>query len=118
MRNLLLFSSIALMAIVLLPAVRSGASAPQSKPKIDPPKMLSTVEADCPRHAKHGHHVVTVGMVIDLSGLPTKLAVAKTDDPTLNQSALDAVKQYRFKPAMANGRPAAIEIFVDVNVDC
>jgi len=30
---------------------------------------------------------------------------------------LEAVKQYRFKPAMENGKPVAVELNVSVNVD-
>ena len=33
----------------------------------------------------------------------------------MNQSAVDAVKQYKFKPAMENGRPVAVYLNVEVN---
>ena len=33
----------------------------------------------------------------------------------MNQSAVDAVKKYVFKPAMENGKPVAVYLNVEVN---
>jgi protein TonB len=33
----------------------------------------------------------------------------------LDEKAVEAVKQYRFKPAMENGRPVTVEMYVVVN---
>jgi protein TonB len=35
----------------------------------------------------------------------------------MNQSAVDAVKQYKFKPAMENGRPVSVYLNVEVNFE-
>jgi outer membrane biosynthesis protein TonB len=35
----------------------------------------------------------------------------------MNQSAVDAVKRYQFKPAMENGRPVAVYLNVEVNFE-
>jgi protein TonB len=32
----------------------------------------------------------------------------------LDEKALEAVRQYRFRPAMENGKPVAVEMNVDV----
>ncbi len=32
----------------------------------------------------------------------------------LDEKAAEAVRQYRFKPAMVNGKPVTVEMFVDV----
>jgi len=33
----------------------------------------------------------------------------------LDQKAIDAVRQYRFKPAMKDGKPVQVDLYVDVN---
>jgi protein TonB len=33
----------------------------------------------------------------------------------LDEKAVEAVRQYRFKPAMKDGRPVPVEIYVEVN---
>jgi protein TonB len=32
----------------------------------------------------------------------------------LDERAVEAVKQYKFKPAMENGRPVTVEMYIDV----
>jgi TonB family protein len=75
-----------------------------------------------------------VHLVVDEQGVPANVELvhgyvlpkSKDDSkPTisqgvldiLNRNAVDAVKQYRFKPAMENGKPVAVELNVGVNVD-
>jgi protein TonB len=45
-----------------------------------------------------------------------KKAARKAADG-MNQSAVDAVKQYKFKPAMENGRPVSVYLNVEVNFE-
>jgi TonB family protein len=80
--------------------------------------------------------VVTVSLVVDEHGQPQNVHIVRgmgigTDgrpDPKLkkaarkaadgmNQSAVDAVKQYKFKPAMENGRPVSVYLNVEVNFE-
>jgi len=32
----------------------------------------------------------------------------------MDERAVEAVKQYKFKPAMENGRPVTVEMYIDV----
>jgi TonB family protein len=78
--------------------------------------------------------VVTVSLVVDEHGQPQNVHIVRgmgigpdgRPDPKfkkawrkaadgMNQSAVDAVKQYKFKPAMENGRPVAVYLNVEVN---
>lgn len=58
---------------------------------------------------------VLVYLVVDASGRPTRLRVARGLGAGLNEKALDAVSHYKFKPAMENGQAVAVEMYVDVN---
>jgi len=80
--------------------------------------------------------VVTVSLIVDEHGQPQNVHIVHglgtgpdgKPDPKLkkaarvamdgmNQSAVDAVKQYKFKPATENGRPVAVYLNVEVNFE-
>jgi protein TonB len=49
---------------------------------------------------------------IDESGNVTKATVTKSDAEILNQPAIDAVMQWKFKPALKGGKPIAVEVTI------
>jgi hypothetical protein len=57
------------------------------------------------------------GYVLPISKDDSKPTISQGVLDILNRNAVDAVKQYRFKPAMENGKPVAVELNVEVNVD-
>ncbi len=57
---------------------------------------------------------VTVGMTVDASGKPTDLKVIQASDEFTDGAILDAVSQYRYKPATLNG--TAVPMGVTLNV--
>ena len=70
--------------------------------------------------------IVTLSFLVDVQGNPQNVHVIKsiagTVDTyrraaalTLDQRAIDAVKQYKFKPAMKDGKPVAVILNVQVN---
>jgi protein TonB len=56
-----------------------------------------------------------ISLVIDEHGMPHDLQVIRSLEPSLDQNALNAVSQYRFKPAMRNGTPFSVRITVEVD---
>jgi|GEM_PF-1033595 len=59
--------------------------------------------------------VVLVHLVVDEQGLPQHLHVSRGLGDGLNEKAVEAVRQYRFKPATENGKPVAVWLNVEVN---
>ncbi len=55
-----------------------------------------------------------VSMVVDAHGLPEDLHVLKKLDPGLDLSALEAVRNYRFFPAIRNNEPVPAAVVVSV----
>jgi protein TonB len=56
-----------------------------------------------------------VHMMIDTQGIPRDLTIVRSRGAALDQSALNAVSQYRFKPSLdATGVPVAMPINVEV----
>ena len=59
--------------------------------------------------------VCLVGMIVDAAGMPQNVHVISSLEPGLDQNAIEAVKHYRFKPAMKDGHPVAVLVNVEVN---
>jgi protein TonB len=61
--------------------------------------------------------VVTVSIIVDATGKPQNVRVTRGVGMGLDEKAIEAVKQYRFKPATENGKPVAVYLNVEVNFE-
>src|SRR5262245_65257941 len=59
---------------------------------------------------------VVVDVLIDRQGLPQSIQVIK-GDPILASSALEALRQWRWKPCRLNGKAVAMEATIVVNFE-
>jgi protein TonB len=57
---------------------------------------------------------VDVNVVIDPTGRVIDAQVVRSTDPAFDDPALEAVKQWTFKPAKQNGVPSATRILVPI----
>lgn len=64
--------------------------------------------------AKKVEGVVTVIFVVDASGKVTDPRVEKSTDPAFEKPALDAVKQWKFEPALRSGERVACKMRVPI----
>ena len=85
---------------------------------VSAPVPLNTVDpqfSDEARRAKY-QGVCLISMIVDVHGLPQDVRVVRPLGMGLDQKALEAVRQYRFKPAMKDGKtPVPVMITVEVN---
>jgi len=87
--------------------VGGGVSAPEVIFQVDPE---FSEEA---RKAKFSGDLY-VSVIVDEQGRPTHVRVVRAIGMGLDEKAIEAVKQYKFKPAMLHGKP--VKVAVDVNV--
>ena len=66
------------------------------------------------RKAKAAGNVL-VYLQVDAQGRPTHVRVLRGIGLGLDERAVEAVRQYKFKPALENGRPVPVEMNVEVN---
>jgi protein TonB len=66
------------------------------------------------RKAKVAGNVV-VYLQVDTNGRPTHVHVIRGIGMGLDEKAVEAVRQYKFKPAMKDGKPVVVEMNVEVN---
>jgi TonB family protein len=98
------------------PADEANAGVKQIGGGVTSPKLISQPESNYTELAKQDkvEGVVLINMVVDEQGLPQHLHVSRGLGDGLNEKAVEAVKQYRFKPAMENGKPVAVWLNVEV----
>ena len=101
------------------PVAAEAGKAP-SKIKVSPGVMAANIETKAepkyPEKAKADHVQgrCTLGVTIDEEGVPTDLKVVKSVREDVDESALNAVQQWRWKPYLLNGNPIAVETTVNI----
>ena len=85
---------------------------------ISAPVPLNTVEAEFSDEARRAKYqgVCLIQMIVDAHGMPQDPRVIRALGMGLDQKALEAVRKYRFKPALKDGKiPVPVMITVEVN---
>jgi len=83
---------------------------------ITEPVVISQVEPEFSEEARRAKYPgdVIVSLIVDANGMPQNVHVLHGVGMGLDEKAVEAVKQYRFKPARENGKPVAVYMNVDV----
>ncbi len=79
--------------------------------------MISSVDPEYTSQARAAKFSgkCLVALTIDTQGNPTNVHVEKLIGMGLDENAINAVKQYRFTPAMQDGVPIAKRVHIEVN---
>lgn len=70
--------------------------------------------SDEARRAKY-QGVCVVSLIVDAMGNPQHVHIIRPLGMGLDEKAMEAVRQYKFRPAMYKGRPVAVMINIEVN---
>lgn len=82
------------------------------------PVALNSVEAEFSDEARRAKYqgVCLISLIVDAQGNPQNPRVIRTLGMGLDEKALEAVRKYKFKPAMKDGKtPVPVMITVEVN---
>lgn len=84
---------------------------------VSTPQVIYQVDADFSEEARKAKFQgeVIVSLVVDAAGHPQNVKVPRPIGMGLDEKAVEAVRQYRFKPATKNGQPVAVLMNVAVN---
>jgi protein TonB len=63
----------------------------------------------------HLSGTVVLRAIISKEGTIQQLSVASTTNQMFNNAALDAVRQWRYKPYLLNGEPTEVDTTITVN---
>lgn len=89
-------------------SVGGGVSAPQLVHSVDPEFTDQARRANL-------QGIVSIQLIVDSQGNPQNIHVVRHLGMGLDQKAVEAVRQYKFRPAMYQGRPVSVQLVVDVN---
>ena len=84
---------------------------------VSAPIVLRSVHPEFTDQARQANFQgsVTLALIIDTDGNPQNVHVTKHLGMGLDERAIEAVRQYKFRPAMFQGHPVAVQIVVDVD---
>lgn len=83
---------------------------------VSAPQVIHSVEPQFTAQARSANYqgVVAVQLIVDSQGFPQNVRVVRHLGMGLDEEAIDAVKQYRFRPAIYQGHPVSVQMVVDV----
>ena len=99
------------------PARSTATLAPGSEP-VPIHKVRPVYPADAARNSETGKVVVRIE--VDTDGTPADVSIARSSrSRSLDRAALEAARQWRFRPAQADGRPfqASVEVPFEFTLD-
>jgi TonB family protein len=86
---------------------------------VSEPKLVSYVEAEFSDEARRAKYegTVVISLIVDAQGNPQNIRVARSLGMGLDEKAIEAVRQYKFKPAIEakSGKAVPVPISVQVN---
>ena len=84
---------------------------------VSAPQLIFQVDPEFSEEARKAKFmgIVTVNLIVDAAGRPQNVHVLRGVGMGLDEKAVEAVKQYKFKPAMEAGKPVPVELNVEVN---
>jgi periplasmic protein TonB len=91
-----------------LMSVGGGVSAPQ---------LIRSVDPDFTDDARRANYqgTVSIELIVDSSGNPQDIRIVHHLGMGLDQKAIEAVRQYKFRPAMYQGRPVSVQMVINVD---
>lgn len=84
---------------------------------VSAPRVLENPSPDYSEEARKAKYqgTVVLWLIVDASGRPRDVKVARSLGMGLDQKAIEAVRLWKFQPAMKDGTPVAVQINVEVN---
>ncbi len=84
---------------------------------VSAPRALFTPDPEYSEEARKAKYQGTciLWLIVDQNGRPREVKVARSLGMGLDQKAIEAVKNWKFEPAMKDGKPVAVQINVEVN---
>jgi protein TonB len=84
---------------------------------VSAPMVVRTVQPEFTEEARRANFQgnVSIKLIVDSQGNPQDISLLSHLGMGLDEKAIEAVRQYKFKPAMYMGHPVAVQIVIDVS---
>jgi protein TonB len=86
---------------------------------VQAPTVLVESEAEFSEEARKAKFSgsVQVYLWVEADGTPSHVRVVRGVGMGLDEKAVEAVRKYRFRPATKDGKPVAVDLYIDVNFE-
>jgi TonB family protein len=84
---------------------------------VSAPLLVHSVEPEFTDEARRANYqgIVSIKLIVDSQGNPQDVRLASHLGMGLEEKAIEAVKQYKFRAAMFEGHPVSVQILIDVD---
>src|SRR5246500_802685 len=84
---------------------------------VSPPRQIYAPEPEFSEEARKAKYqgVCTLGLIVGTDGRPSNIRVLNSLGMGLDEKAMEAVRNWKFEPAMKDGHPVRVEIAVEVD---
>ncbi len=96
----------------------AGGGLAQIGGRVSAPTVLHSVEAEFSDEARRAKYqgVCLISLIVDTQGNPQNIRIARALGMGLDEKAIEAIRQYKFKPAMKDGR-TPVPVMITIEVD-
>jgi bla regulator protein blaR1 len=80
------------------------------------PKVTYSPDPTYPRkaHKPRNQDTVVLWLIVGSDGLPRDIKIARSLSPEFDESAIDAVKKWKFAPGTKDGKPVACQMNIEI----
>ena len=96
----------------------TGGGLAQIGGRVSAPVVIHSVEAEFSDEARRAKYqgVCLISLIVDAQGNPQNIRVARALGMGLDEKAIEAIRQYKFKPAMKDGK-TPVPVMITIEVD-
>ena len=106
-----------LVSFALVVGIALGQGSVQETRRISAPVPIRRAEPEYTEEARNAkiEGSVLIKCVIDENGIPTDPIVERSLEKGLDEKAVEAVKKWRFKPGLKDGKPVPAHVSIQIN---
>jgi len=106
-----------LVSFALAVGIALGQGSVQETRRISAPVPIHRAEPEYTEEARNAkiEGSVLIKCVIDENGIPTDPKVERSLEKGLDEKAVEAVKKWRFKPGLKDGKPVPANVSIQIN---
>jgi len=106
-----------LVSFALVVGIALGQGSVQETRRISAPVPIHRAEPEYTQEARNAkiEGSVLIKCVIDENGIPTDPIVERSLEKGLDEKAVEAVKKWRFKPGLKDGKPVPANVSIQIN---
>jgi len=84
---------------------------------VSAPEVVHSVQPEFTEDARQANFQgsASIELIVDQQGNPQNIRIVRHLGMGLDQKAVEAVRQYKFRPALYQGHPVAVQIVIDVS---